>query len=218
MKWPSQETSEMSNNFTGDAYRPRMIVVAGPNGSGKTMIISELLKHEWLSNCVHINPDEIAQNQFGDWNSPEAVIKAADQARLMREDCLARKDNFVFETVFSSPDKLDFLRRGVEAEYFIRLFFVATSSPSINASRVSRRVANGGHAVPIDKINSRYTKSIANSVIGLSLVDRGYVFDNSIDNIKPRLLFRTVGGEILKKYAANPPDWATGIESSLKKN
>ena len=58
-------------------HRPVLIVIAGPNGSGKTTITSKILKHEWLERAVYINPDNVAQDRFGDWNSPEAVLQAA---------------------------------------------------------------------------------------------------------------------------------------------
>ena len=58
-------------------HRPVLIIVAGPNGSGKTTITSKILRHEWLENAVYINPDNVAQEKFGNWNSPEAVLKAA---------------------------------------------------------------------------------------------------------------------------------------------
>jgi len=191
-----------------------MIVVAGPNGSGKTSLTSQLLLHEWLQNCVYINPDEIAQNQFGDWNSPEAVIKAAQKAQAMREECLEKKKNFVFETVLSSQEKLDFLRRSAQTGYFIRLFFVATSSPSINASRVAHRVMQGGHDVPINKIISRYAKSMANCTACASFVDRAYIYDNSEDGKKPKLLFRTQYGETVKVYS-EIPEWAGKIKDEI---
>lgn len=52
-------------------HRPVLIVIAGPNGSGKTTITSKILKHEWLENALYINPDQVAQDRFGDWNSPD---------------------------------------------------------------------------------------------------------------------------------------------------
>ena len=36
-------------------HRPVLIVIAGPNGSGKTTITSKILKHEWLENALYIN-------------------------------------------------------------------------------------------------------------------------------------------------------------------
>lgn len=49
-------------------HRPILIVIAGPNGSGKTSVTSRLLKHEWMADSVYINPDNIAKDVF-DWNS-----------------------------------------------------------------------------------------------------------------------------------------------------
>ena len=138
--------------------KPKLIIIAGPNGSGKTSVTSQILKHEWVEGCVYINPDNIAQDQFGDWNSPEAVLKAVQLATTQREDCLKNGESFIFETVFSAPDKVDFLKRAKDAGFFIRLFFVGTNHPSINASRVARRVMEGGHDVPITKIISRFYK------------------------------------------------------------
>ncbi len=45
----------------------------------------------------------------------------------------------------------------------------------------------GGHDVPISKIVSRYFKSIANCAAVAPEVDRLYLYDNSLDDIEPRL-------------------------------
>jgi len=73
--------------------KPELVVVAGPNGSGKTSITDQLLIHTWTENCRYINPDVIAQNEFGDWNSPEASLKAARKAEQLRETCLLEKSS-----------------------------------------------------------------------------------------------------------------------------
>ena len=45
---------------------PEMIVIAGPNGSGKTSVTQKFLHHEWAEGTLYINPDEIAKDVFGD--------------------------------------------------------------------------------------------------------------------------------------------------------
>lgn len=196
--------------------KPKLLIIAGPNGSGKTSITWKILKHEWVDDCVYINPDEIARDKFGDWNSPDAILKAAGEAAAIREECLIRKNSLIFETVMSASDKIDYILRAKQAGFFIRLFFVGTDHPSINAARVAHRVMEGGHDVPIPKIISRYTRSIANCSTVIKCIDRGYIYDNSIDYQEPTLLFRTKDGSLEKIYDSINP-WANIILSNITK-
>ncbi|MDR0789702.1 MAG: zeta toxin family protein [Bacteroidales bacterium] len=180
--------------------KPKLLIVAGPNGSGKTSVTSKILKHIWIEGCQYINPDNIAQEVFGDWNSYESVMKAVQYAEKMREDCLLNKQSLIFETVLSAPDKIEYIKRAKEAGFFIRLFFIGTDTPQINAARVAKRVMNGGHDVPIHKIISRYNKSIVNCALMSCLVDRLYVYDNSVDYAPPTLLFRLRDGKLVRQY------------------
>ena len=187
---------------------PTICVVAGPNGSGKTSTTVQLLANEWSEGSLYINPDNIAQEQFGDWNSPEAVLKAARYATDLRYKCLNEKRDFVFETVFSSDEKLEFLRKAHESGFFIRFFFVCTSNPKINVSRITKRYLEGGHEVPISKIISRYYKSYVNATKVISFVDRAYIYDNSVEDHLPQLLFRMTEGKVFKQYTDDIPEWA----------
>ena len=190
--------------------KPKLLVVAGPNGSGKTSVTGKILRHEWIEGCEYINPDNIARDMFGDWNSRDAVMKAACYAADMREECIANGRSLIFETVLSAPDKISFIQRAKQKGYFIRLFFIGTDNPQINASRIAYRVMTGGHDVPIQKIISRYYKSVANCSLLVPVVDRLYVYDNSVDNVFPQLLFRTRNGKMIKQYAPIH-DWANII-------
>ncbi|MCB1824842.1 MAG: zeta toxin family protein [Candidatus Competibacteraceae bacterium] len=197
-----------------DEKNPRLIVVAGPNGSGKTSITQQLLMHEWMDGCVYVNPDFIARDEFGDWNAPDAIMQAARRSTEIRECCLTEGRSLAFETVLSAPDKMDFIRRAGDAGFFIRLFFVGTDDPSINAKRVAMRVMEGGHDVPIPKIIGRYTKSLAYCSVVTWLADRTYVYDNSIDDARARLLFRASRGRLSKIYGEINP-WAREIAQRL---
>ncbi len=192
-------------------HKPELIIIAGPNGSGKTSITQKFLHHEWAEGTTYINPDQVAKDMFGDWNDSEAVLKAANYCSDLREQCLRDKKGFVFETVFSAQDKIDFVIRAKQAGFFIRIFFISTSNPAINASRIAKRVMEGGHDVPITKIISRYNKSIQNCKTVASIVDRLYVYDNSIDDVDARPLFRLSEGVLAKQYTDDIPDWAQNI-------
>ena len=192
-------------------HKPVLIVIAGPNGSGKTTITSKILRHEWLEGAVYVNPDQVAQNRFGDWNSPEAVLQAAQYCEEQREACLRQGQSLIFETVLSSDGKVDFIHRAHEAGYFIRIFFVSTGHPAINAARIAQRVMEGGHDVPISKVISRYYKSILNCKRVAAIADRVYIYDNSVDDAEARLLFRMTDGRLFKQYTDDVPLWAQTI-------
>ena len=198
---------------TEERPRPKLIVIAGPNGAGKTTLTERALAHEWLEGCEDINPDQIAQDAYGDWNDPQAVLRAAREASRRRNLCLEQGRSLAFETVFSTEEKLEFVRRAMSAGFFVRLFFVGTDTPEINARRVARRVMEGGHDVPIPKIIGRHGKSIANLARAIRSVDRAYVYDNSIDGEHPKLLFRTVDGGLHKTYESGH-QWAEMVAAT----
>lgn len=138
------------------------------------------------------------------------MLKAANLAAERRESCLRQGADVAFETVLSSPDKVDFVLRAAQAGFFVRLFFVGTRDATINAARIARRLMEGGHEVPIGKIISRYGKFIANCAQLASVVDRLYLYDNSVDKVAPQLCFRASEGVLTKRYLP-APDWARPI-------
>ncbi len=197
--------------------KPALLVIAGPNGAGKTTVTSRLREEHWSEGVEYLNADDVARDRFGDWNSPTAVMDAARWTTARREELLAARAGLAFETVFSAPDKIEFLARAKDQGYFIRVFFIGTSDPRINAARVAGRVMEGGHTVPIEKIISRYVRSMANLSGAIALADRVYVYDNSVDGVEASLCARTEGGLLRKIYAAMP-DWVVEATSALERH
>ena len=75
-------------------------------------------------------------------------------------------------------------------------------------ARIAKRYMNGGHEVPISKVISRYFKSLEQVKQAIMFVDRAYVYDNSVEDHLPQLLYRTTDGKLAKKYTADIPEWA----------
>ena len=141
--------------------QPELAIVAGPNGSGKSIFFKSHLKPEFP---VFVNADEIAAHLI-DLPEDSRPIKAAQQAEAERNRLIAAKTSFAFETVFSRTDYwLRFISDAKQSGFFVRLFFLCTDDPLLNAARVETRVREGGHAVPIDRIHSRYGGSIRTAV------------------------------------------------------
>jgi predicted ABC-type ATPase len=186
--------------------KPVLLVIAGPNGSGKTTVTVKLRRDQWSEGVEYINPDDIAEEKFGGWNSPAATLQAAQYAENRRLELLEAKVGIAFETVFSAPDKVEFLEKAKEAGYFVRVFFVGTENPQINAARILKRMIQGGHTVPLEKILSRYTKAMANLAAAIAIADRVYIYDNSLENTEAALCVRVVDAQIRKVYQ-NLPLW-----------
>jgi len=100
-------------------------------------------------------------------------------ADFIRHKLLKTQTSFTFETVMSSPDKVAFMQKAQKAGFRTYLYFVATEDPEINVARVQHRVETGGHAVPYDKIVSRYARSLDLLSQAVMFADRAYIFDNS---------------------------------------
>lgn len=194
---------------------PVLLVIAGPNGSGKTTVTVRLREERWSEGVEYLNPDEIARDRFGDWNSPEAVLAAARWTEARREELLAAKAGIAFETVFSTAGKVEFLERAHALGYFIRVFFVGTDDPRINAARIAGRVMQGGHSVPIEKIVQRYVRAIGNLPLAIRIAARVYVYDNSVDNAEARLCARTEDG-MLRKIYGPLPSWISAAVDALE--
>lgn len=100
-------------------------------------------------------------------------------ADYIRHKLLDNNISFTFETVMSSPDKVEFMKKAKEAGYRVYLYYIATEDPIINISRVENRVEKGGHNVPIKKIKTRYYRSLDLLSLAVSNTDRAFIFDNS---------------------------------------
>ena len=199
---------------------PTLVIVAGANGFSKTTITTALQKaYDWTSGLVEINPKQIAQEEFRDWNDPSSLLKGANRAEQVREECLTARKGLFFKIVLSTPEKVDYIRRAKETGYFIPLVYVGTASPAINILRVEWRFSQGGHYVPHEMIEPRYIRSLKLVVDVARLADRSYFVDNRQDvdeaegEIDPFTVFRTAEGIVAKSYfpKTNFPQWSIPI-------
>lgn len=128
---------------------------------------------------------------------------------FIRRSLLKQKATFTLETVMSHPSKVELLRQAQAAGYRTYLYYVATDDPAINISRVRNRVKLGGHAVPEDRIVSRYHRSLALLWDAIQLTNRAYVFDNSGASAAPQhtWLAEVTDGDQLVLKTDRIPAW-----------
>ena len=113
------------------------------------------------------------------FNAAVNSYTVAMAVNFLQDECIRRGMSFSQETVFSHRSKVEALAKARAAGYRTYLYYVATDGVAINADRVARRHAQGGHDVPLDKIRERYARSIANVAPAMRSLSRAYFFDNS---------------------------------------
>lgn len=113
--------------------------------------------------------------------------------------------SFTFETVMSSPDKIEILKKAQTEGYRTYLYYVATEDPLINLLRIGHRVKSGGHNVPSEKVVSRYYRSLELLFEAVKHTDRTFIFDNSGDN--KIWIAEIVGGTEISLQTEEIPAW-----------
>lgn len=132
---------------------------------------------------------------------------AAIVSDYMRRQWLSDGQSFTFETVMSSRDKVDLLCDAERAGYRTYLYYICTSSPTINRERVATRVLQGGHDVPAAKIEPRYQRSLALLPEAIRRSTRAYLFDNSG---RFHRLIAEFNSSKLVRVAHDAPAWFVG--------
>ena len=199
--------------------RPRILILAGVNGAGKSSVGGELLRR---AGRTWFNPDDYARDLLAACGcSPtEANAEAWQEGMRRLELAITEKRNHAFETTLGG-NTIPATLREAAATHDLLMWFCGLDSPEHHITRVRQRVARGGHAIPEAKIRERYIASIANLIALLPLLARLQVYDNSRDAIigqpmpNPRLLLQMERGRITwprdVQKLREMPDWAKPV-------
>lgn len=181
---------------------PVLHLIAGPNGAGKStlfdLVIGPVTKLEF------VNADVIAARE---WPGDESA-HAYDASRLAaarRDELLAARASFVTETVFSHESKVDLVRTASASGYLVTVHVVLVPE-ELAVARVANRVENHGHAVPEEKIRSRYERLWPLVAEAIGLADAAHVYDNTSASEPFRLVATYDRGVAIAKPAW--PRWA----------
>lgn len=155
-----------------------LYIIAGCNGAGKTTASFTILPS--ILDCREfVNADEIAKglSPF----QPESVSFEAGRIMLNRiEELMRSGDDFAFETTLASKIYRGRIRAAQAQGYRVILLFFWLRDAELAKFRVSSRVREGGHDIPVDVIERRYNAGIRNLFdIYLDIADQALLFDNS---------------------------------------
>lgn len=157
---------------------PKLYIVSGCNGAGKTTASYTLLP-EMLECSQFVNSDEFAKG-LSPFN-PEGVSVQASRLMLMKIRYLfARREDFGIETTLATRSLLKTIKRAQEEGYYVTVLYFWLNSPDLAVKRVKARVAAGGHNIPEETVRRRYRVGVNYFFNDYSkLCDRWILADNS---------------------------------------
>ena len=155
----------------------KIVIIACPNGSGKTTFAREFLPFE--ADCpAFINADLIAAG-LSPFRPDAAAFRAS---RLMLGEIAANVvagRNFAFETTLAGLTYATMIPRGRSAGYRVKLLFLSLATEEEAIARVAMRVRQGGHDIPTATIRRRFVAGMKNfHQVYKARVDFWQWFDN----------------------------------------
>ena len=137
---------------------PRLYIISGCNGAGKTTASYSLLP-EMLDCKEFVNSDEFAKS-LSPFDPSQASIQASRYMLLKVRYLLKRNEDFAVETTLATRTLLKMVKAAQDAGYTVTLLYFWLNSPELAIARVKARVAAGGHNIPEETIRRRYNVGI----------------------------------------------------------
>lgn len=188
---------------------PRLWIVAGPNGCGKSTAYSQSDVAEFDGSVWIINPDLLTKRlqAIEGMCLVDANLAAVQRIESWLEASIDVHQTIGVETVLSTPKYRKLVRKAKQRGFEVRLIYVYVDSLERQLERIRLRVAKGGHDVPLDKVAARRARSFQQFPWFFWEADQAWVFDNS--GAEPQLVAWTHGAglaEYSDKLAAELRD------------
>jgi predicted ABC-type ATPase len=204
---------------------PRIYVLAGVNGAGKSSIGGAMLR---AAGADYFNPDEAAAalieaNRGLDKTNANAA--AWRQGKRLLERAIRERLDFAFETTLGGSTMTRLLADAAPQGIEVRIWYVGLAGPDEHIARVAHRVRRGGHDIPETVIRRRWRHSRQNLIQLLPALTELRVYDNSTDadpaagaNPQPKLVMHLVDRDVVgPSDLSATPQWAKPIVAAALK-
>ena len=187
----------------------RYTLFAGVNGAGKTSIYKSVFFNEDYVG-KRINTDEMVA-RIGSWQDNNLQIKAGREAVKMINYYIKNDISFHQETTLSGKSIIINIKKAKEKGFFVVMNYIGLENSEIAKERVKFRVSKGGHGIPDDVIEKRYTQSLLNLSDVIKICDEVNIYDNTDEFIQ---LINIKSGKLTWKDKIMP-EWAKIILKQL---
>lgn len=170
-------------------------IIGGVNGCGKSSLTGAL-KAERSDLGLLIDVDKLAAQLGSPVEGGKAAVRKIDQ-------CLEKGISFTQETTLSGARTERTIRRAKERGYTIRLYYIGLDTMEESLGRIRNRVAKGGHDIPKEDVERRFSTRFADVLRVLPYCDEARFFDNDNGFVE---VAEYRNGELIPRVS-NPPRW-----------
>ena len=138
--------------------KKELIIVAGPNGSGKTTFAKAFLKefkYEFL------NADEIAVEITKGKGRASAIASGKEYFKRIEKYRKAEK-NIILESTLAGLFLEKLIVNFKREKYNVKILFIVLNSTEVCIERIKHRVSRGGHHVPDADVRRRFERGKRN--------------------------------------------------------
>jgi predicted ABC-type ATPase len=167
--------------------RPRLWLIAGPDGVGKTTYARRYLRAV-AGTERFVNLDEIARGFSPLTPTPDAETAAAAARSVLTRTAknIAARRSFALETTLAGRTHLRTLAAAGAAGFAVHLLFCILPDVERALRRIADRVASGGHAVPEADARRRFPRACGNFATYAAACDLWRILDTQM--AEPRLV------------------------------
>lgn len=189
---------------------PKMIVIAGPPGGGKSTVFSSAYFAE--IRLPYFNIDERCKALHGSSHAiPAAIrVRANEDLRAFCEENLARQAGFAFETTLRADFAIRAAEHAKRAGFTTEMHYLA-APVEIHVQRVTARALAGGHSASEPRLRQMYADSMHNLVRALKTFDHSQLHDTT-DVPEPQA---AVVNGLVSVSVSQPAPWILQVLAKL---